>query len=310
MWKAENLARRPKGSSEASVEEYDLLVVGIDFGTTTSLVMRSGRSIQLQCMKLLKEPFKPGNTAKQYIVSIPAEAFGKSGLDDTTREAHIKDGRIHFQSSHIQATFTNSFNGINRLVDDQISRATKQKLSVNCSPIRWNETVRGCASSVPQNAALMRLRRRTDICRGAVFKGFLDGISAASGSSIAHDNINAPIRITSTVARASLGIKYRASFDNQSHREEDKEWDSDEKEWKAADQMEWRRMCLRRTQRGIPSIEPTGRTQDVLSASACGSTKMRSHLRASHQAYHACAISTGRLMSRYLLSKPIRTRVA
>ena len=45
----------------------------------------------------IKPQFKPGNTAKQYIVSIPAEAFGKSGLDDTSREPHIKGGRIHFQ---------------------------------------------------------------------------------------------------------------------------------------------------------------------------------------------------------------------
>jgi hypothetical protein len=44
----------------------------------------------------IKPQFKPLSTHKEYIVGIPAEAFGKSSLDDTSREPHIKNGRIHF----------------------------------------------------------------------------------------------------------------------------------------------------------------------------------------------------------------------
>lgn len=45
----------------------------------------------------IKPQFKPTNPNKEYIVAIPAEAFGKSKLDDTTREPFIKNGRIHFR---------------------------------------------------------------------------------------------------------------------------------------------------------------------------------------------------------------------
>lgn len=35
--------------------------------------------------------------AKEYIVGIPAEAFGRSSLDEDSREPLIKKGRIHFK---------------------------------------------------------------------------------------------------------------------------------------------------------------------------------------------------------------------
>lgn len=47
----------------------------------------------------LKPQFKPVNVRKEYVVSLPAEAFrdrGRSALNDTSREPHIKNGRIHF----------------------------------------------------------------------------------------------------------------------------------------------------------------------------------------------------------------------
>jgi hypothetical protein len=44
----------------------------------------------------IKRQFRPQNSSKEYIVSIPAEAFGKTKLDDLTREPFIKQGRIHF----------------------------------------------------------------------------------------------------------------------------------------------------------------------------------------------------------------------
>lgn len=47
----------------------------------------------------IKPQFRPGNNAKEYIVGIPAEAFGKANLDDESREPIIKKGRIHFKRS-------------------------------------------------------------------------------------------------------------------------------------------------------------------------------------------------------------------
>lgn len=45
-----------------------------------------------------KRQFKPTNDPdKEYIVSIPAEAFEKTGVDDTSKLPHIKKGRIHFK---------------------------------------------------------------------------------------------------------------------------------------------------------------------------------------------------------------------
>jgi hypothetical protein len=48
----------------------------------------------------IKPQFKPTNSSKEYLVSVPAEAFGKEKkLTDTTKEPYIKNGRIHFSES-------------------------------------------------------------------------------------------------------------------------------------------------------------------------------------------------------------------
>lgn len=80
--------------------------------------------------------------------------------------------------------------------------------------------------------------RRTAICRGAVFKGFLEE----------QDNqLGAPIMVASTVSRASYGVKFRTLFDPLSHLQEDREWDPHEGVWKAADQMNWYLQRVRAT---------------------------------------------------------------
>ena len=77
--------------------------------------------------------------------------------------------------------------------------------------------------------------RRTAICRGAVCKGFLSG----SGD-VAHDNnIRSPIKVASTISRASFGNIYRTLWDDGNYLEEDKVWDSDEEVWRADNQMDW-----------------------------------------------------------------------
>lgn len=89
------------------------------------------------------------------------------------------------------------------------------------------------------------LGRRTAICRGAVFKGFLDGVRSGD---IAADlgMIGTPITITSTISRASFGTGINVPWDASKYLEQDKFWDTDEHVWKAANQMFWflKRVCL------------------------------------------------------------------
>lgn len=76
--------------------------------------------------------------------------------------------------------------------------------------------------------------RRTAICRGAVYKGFMEG----AGGNVDSDQPNM-ISVTSTVSRLSLGLSYKAPFKEKVHDPADKEWDSHECEWKARNQMDW-----------------------------------------------------------------------
>jgi hypothetical protein len=75
--------------------------------------------------------------------------------------------------------------------------------------------------------------RRTAICRGAIFKGFLEvpiGVDAPIYSSIS---------VVSTVARQSLGIMFRTPFEVGKHLECDKVWDETREIWLADEQMSW-----------------------------------------------------------------------
>jgi hypothetical protein len=47
----------------------------------------------------IKPQFKGDNSTREYIVRIPAEAFGRSSLDDLSKQPFIKNGRIHFSRS-------------------------------------------------------------------------------------------------------------------------------------------------------------------------------------------------------------------
>ncbi|KAL4924494.1 Hsp70 family protein [Aspergillus undulatus] len=45
----------------------------------------------------IKPQFRPGSTHGDWIVGIPAEAFGRSNIDDLSKQPYIKQGRIHFR---------------------------------------------------------------------------------------------------------------------------------------------------------------------------------------------------------------------
>ncbi|KAF4982165.1 hypothetical protein FZEAL_2142 [Fusarium zealandicum] len=196
----------------------------------------------------IKPQFKPGSTKKEYMVSIPAEAFGKQSLTDMSKEPYIKNGRIHFNESHIEKAFTAVFADIDKLIEAQISKVREQGLSLTGiilvgglggSPYLYEHLK---ARHSPAKISILQsagMRPRTAICRGAVFKGFLDGKATGFDVNGSEQNIMAPIQVTSTISRASYGVMFQVEFDESKHLLEDKIWDADEGNWKATNQMRW-----------------------------------------------------------------------
>ncbi|KAL4807449.1 hypothetical protein BDV18DRAFT_167977 [Aspergillus unguis] len=195
----------------------------------------------------IKPQFKTAGAKKEYIVSIPAEAFGKNSLDDMSREPFIKKGRIHFSSSHIQELFNESFAGIDKLVDGQINKATRQSLNVKgiilvgglgASPYLYEHLKDRHSNACITVLQSGGMRPRTAICQGAVYKGFLSGSSDSSMQQNGY-GIAAPISVTSSISRTSIGIVYHEPFDSSKHLEEDRFWYPDEGEYRASNQINW-----------------------------------------------------------------------
>ncbi|KAL2670672.1 hypothetical protein Neosp_014461 [[Neocosmospora] mangrovei] len=173
----------------------------------------------------IKPQYKPGNEKKEYVVSIPAEAYEKDNefFDDMAGEPFIKKGRIHLRGCHIQEVFAESFAKMDKLIEAQISQAKKQGLSLTgiilvgglgSSPYLY-EHLR--AQHEPANINILQstgMRPRTAICRGAVYKGF--------GTTSSKRDSPAPIQVTSTVSRASYGIRHREPFNPLVHLQQDK----------------------------------------------------------------------------------------
>ncbi|KAL3474035.1 hypothetical protein BJX99DRAFT_232290 [Aspergillus californicus] len=195
----------------------------------------------------IKPQFSPQRAKNEFIVSIPAEAFGKNSLDDMSREPYIKKGRIHFSIANIQEAFKESFAGIDKLVDGQVNKARSQGLNVKgiilvgglgASPYLYDHLKDRHSSAGITILQSGGMKPRTAICRGAVYKGFLDG-GSDSGAQQNGYGVPAPISVTSTISRTSIGVVYHASFDPTKHLEEDKSWYPDEGEWRANNQIEW-----------------------------------------------------------------------
>ncbi|CAG9936358.1 unnamed protein product [Clonostachys rosea f. rosea IK726] len=199
----------------------------------------------------IKPQFTPEDKNKEYIVAIPAEAF-KNGADqnDLERKPVIKNGRIHFTSEDIEKAFAAVFADIVKLIDGQISKAKEDNMSVKgiilvgglgSSPYLYeylSEKYGGNDIDVLQSAGI---RPRTAICRGAIFKGFLDAPSGKLSNAMtsAGKPLQMPVRVVSTIARQSLGVEFTPLFEEGVHPAEDKYWDKDEGVWRAGKQMLW-----------------------------------------------------------------------
>ncbi|KAL2857180.1 hypothetical protein BJY01DRAFT_159458 [Aspergillus pseudoustus] len=190
----------------------------------------------------IKPQYRPKpNDNKMYIVSIPAEAFRGPSINDESRKPVIKNGRIHFASSDIKGAFTHAFVQIEKLVDGQIAKAKEKGLSVKgvilvgglgSSPYLYDHLQARYKKKKIDILQAGGIRPQTAICRGAIFKGFLDGPSAAAIGS-------PPVSVVSTIARQSLGLCYQTEFVPGEHLEKDKWWCEMEGAWFANNQVMW-----------------------------------------------------------------------
>ncbi|EFX04491.1 hsp70 family chaperone [Grosmannia clavigera kw1407] len=195
--------------------------------------------------QVIKPQYKHmANSRRQYTVGIPAEAFAsKAELNDVSREPHIKMGRFHLTGDQIEKLFEYSFDGIDRLIDEQISaiKATKD-LSVSDiilvgglggSPYLHQHLKErhGSDINVLQSTGT---KPWTAICRGAVYKGcYKTFVAGGEGYR------PLPVTVASTVSRFSVGLCFSQLYSEAYHREEDRYYDEKEGVYFAGRQMEW-----------------------------------------------------------------------
>ncbi|CAG7561921.1 unnamed protein product [Fusarium equiseti] len=190
----------------------------------------------------IKPQFSPTGSRKEYLVSIPAEAFDEvNGLTDTTKEPHIKKGRIHFNESHIKKAFLNVFAKIDLLIDAQVDQAREKGLDLDgvmlvgglgSSPYLYQHLTERHKQAEIRILQSTGIRPRTAICRGAVYKGF-------QSANFLDDTMRLPIVVTSTISRASYGISYNEHFDEGVHLKKDRYWNDLEEYLEARNQVQW-----------------------------------------------------------------------
>ncbi|KAL2700367.1 hypothetical protein AAEP93_008890 [Penicillium crustosum] len=180
------------------------------------------------------------DSKRSNIVAIPDEAFHGPDRNDIEREPHIINGRIHFSSSDIRKTFKEVFAKIDKLLDGQIKSARAKGLSgivlvggFGTSPYLFqhleNRYNHQNLRVIQSDGTSPNTSPRTAICRGAVFKGFIDGPGA----------VHSTLSIGSTIARQSLGVAMAQEFKKGVHRKKYKYCDPVTGDWMARGQMWW-----------------------------------------------------------------------
>uniref|UniRef100_A0A8H7K210 Uncharacterized protein n=1 Tax=Bionectria ochroleuca TaxID=29856 RepID=A0A8H7K210_BIOOC len=201
-----------------------------------------GEIMQSQWEHGTKTIFSTKNDKKKHIISVPAEAFAtKKDMNDQTREPKIIDGRIHFSVSDIQKAFDESFAKIGDLVSRQISKSAPYPVAaiilvggLGSSPYLY-EYLSKKYKGKPEVLQAGGTKPRSAICRGAVYKGFMDRLNGNPNGLSARAHMS----VVSTIARLSLGVDYSERFIEGVHREKDKYWSRLEGEWMAKRQMQW-----------------------------------------------------------------------
>ncbi|KAJ2992967.1 hypothetical protein NUW58_g1990 [Xylaria curta] len=193
----------------------------------------------------VKPQFMP-SLDRDYPIRVPAGAFPDGNTSDNKCDPIIKNARMMFTRDHIKDIFDGVFKDIDNLIDDQIQSAKAKEASITgiilvggfgASPYLYEHLRNRYKASGIDILQSGGMRPRTAICRGAVTKGFLDIASQGQSDSLDVDTL--PIKVISTIARASYGAGYKCQFIPGTHEEIDKSWDEDECMDMAKNQMEW-----------------------------------------------------------------------
>ncbi|KAK8024499.1 hsp70 family chaperone [Apiospora rasikravindrae] len=181
-----------------------------------------------------------------YVVTIPSAAFSSdSDRNDDRCDPPIKNGQMIFTRDHIQAIFDEAITEVDRLVDGQTAEAKRKCLQVTgiilvgglgSSPYLYEhlrERHRDSKISILQSGGE---GPRVAICRGAVLSGFLQD-QAGRSQRMTEDTM--PVKVVSTIARASYGIRFSFPYSPMFHRRDEVSWDDVEQDYVCKDHMLW-----------------------------------------------------------------------
>ncbi|KAK8073412.1 hsp70 family chaperone [Apiospora phragmitis] len=181
-----------------------------------------------------------------YVVTLPSATFSHdSHRNNDQCDPPIKEGRMVLTRKHIQAIFDEVITEIDELADGQIADAKRKRLQItgiilveglDSSPYLY-ERLQGRHKKSKINVLQSGGERpRVAICRGAVLSGFLQ--EQASKPQPCDEDI-VPVKVVSTIARASYGLKHRQPYDPAKHKWEDISWYNDEQGWFCLKEMRW-----------------------------------------------------------------------
>ncbi|KAH7324239.1 hypothetical protein B0I35DRAFT_449279 [Stachybotrys elegans] len=193
----------------------------------------------------VKPQFTP-SLERDYPIRVPAAAFRNGKTTDAKCDPPIKNARMMFTANHVKEIFSTVLKDIDNLVDEQIKGAKGKGLSVNgiilvggfgASPYLYEHLRDRFQSSRIDILQSGGMRPRTAICRGAVYKGFLDNVAQRNITSLSPESL--PIKVTSTISRASYGYKFQCPFVAGTHEKADMRFDENEDRYMADNQMQW-----------------------------------------------------------------------
>ncbi|TLD18625.1 hypothetical protein PspLS_10332 [Pyricularia sp. CBS 133598] len=183
----------------------------------------------------IKPQFRKNSESKAFTVRVPSEINTKSSV------VGVKNGRMHFSGSDIQSTFEKPCRRINDLIFEQLQAIKSDGVEsdthvilvggLGSSPYLYDYLdgiYAGTGVSILQSTGT---KPRTAICRGAVLKGFLEDMQ--------YPQSIAPVMVTSTVSRTSIGLLMDVPFIHGVHLKEDKKWCPLELNYKASNQVKW-----------------------------------------------------------------------
>ncbi|KAK8071323.1 hypothetical protein PG997_011526 [Apiospora hydei] len=170
-----------------------------------------------------------------YVVKLPSAAFSsRSVRNDTRCDPPIKNGRMVFTKDHVKDIFDEAIIEVDKLVDGQIAGAKRKGLQVT------GIILVGGLGSIPYLYEHLRDRYRDSKISifqpGGERPGFLQG-QASQPERVAKGAV--PVKVASTIARASYGVIYQVPCMPVFHRKDERTWDDLEHGYVCKTPMIW-----------------------------------------------------------------------